>query len=35
METDSFITENFPENGRKFESVEDKIWDIYYPVFSI
>ena len=29
METDDFITENFPQNGRKLESVENKIRDIF------
>ena len=29
METDNFITENFPQNGRKLESVENKIRDIF------
>ena len=29
METDNFITENFPENGRKLESTEIKIQDIF------
>ena len=29
METDNFITENFPENGRKLESIEIKIKDIF------
>ena len=27
METDNFFTENFPLNGRKLESVENKIRD--------
>ena len=29
METDNFITESFPENGRKLESIEIKIQDIF------
>ena len=29
METDNFITEIVPQNGRKLESVEDKISDTF------
>ena len=32
METDNFITENFPKNGRKLESIENKIRDTFLSV---
>ena len=33
METDNFITENFPQNGQKLESLENKIRDIFMQCF--
>ena len=35
METDKFVTENFPQIGQKLKSEENKIRDIFYPVFGI